>query len=271
MGKTGGGKSMFCSYLINQCCLQKKRALVCITEGSEKKMIMRVIEGLSGVSSAVSKDCKNGNKVLEDSDRQKIEDAKIIFDKYVFMFKSSEATSVEKIHTDMKAEIERVKNHNAECKFNPTLHPELEYSVNIVDYTGRIAAGSEGDSGWEKIKQAFVERVQFCVNTETVGIDFAQVNSAGEEAALAGKCLTRAHIGLGRAIAQELTNFFTINTKNGSETGYLYVDKQRDGENEGKKFSMQKDFAHGKWDLTDSRELTTNEDSLEDVSKEDKK
>lgn len=237
MAVSGGGKSMMTSQLVALCVRQKKYAHVVSVEESKRTFLARIFAAITGIP---SKRLLGGIQLLTNEEKALIEGAKDSLKQYVtleFMYESN------------LAEIHRHKADMIEKRERDGLP---RYEVDILDYTGHLAASCSGDKMHEKMLEGYKARKNFVLKHNLIGFDFVQPNRDGTKKNDDEGILRSTDIAGGFDIIRVFDNLFSINrgAKNVSEnTAVLYVDKARNGDLKGKKYEIPTEFDKGRYNL----------------------
>lgn len=234
MSVTNGGKSMMAHHIIKQAMKQRMHVHITCVEDRPKSFARKLTSCLTGIEINRLKafSGKNPDKPSTD-EREKIKKAQEFMKEFLkvdFIY----GQSVEYIH-------KRKLEYDLDCKIKNKAAPK----VDIIDYTGHIAAKSYGDKMYEQMRNAYGQRKDFALETGKICFDFAQVNREGGRRLGDKKSLDATDLAGSYDLAQVCDNIISINRSEFDKTNNaarLKIVKARDGE-VGNEFQITTNFA----------------------------
>lgn len=208
--------TMMCHHLIRRCVEMKIPAYVSCVEDRYKSFMYKNMASLTGISIKRLKDPASLTSA-EWEDIKKYSDLMKKYIKVDFVY----GQSVDTVH-------KLALDYDLECEIKGIPKPV----VNIVDYTGHIAARSQGEKSFEKMRNAFAARKDFALKHEKICFDFAQVNREGNKKMQEDKLLTQSDLAGAYDLAQVCDNIISINRDSADITEHkcrLHICKSRDG------------------------------------------
>lgn len=162
LGSTGTGKSTMAAHIVRRCIEQELYVWVGVLEDAKNTFIERILSAISYVPRSTIK-----NKTMTKEQKEAVS---VAYNKLLKYCKVQfiRARDIDTIH---KYAIE----YDAECDSKKKPKPV----VNIVDYTGHIAAKSAGDKTYEQYRAAYAARKDYALKHNKICFDFAQTNRAG--------------------------------------------------------------------------------------------
>ena len=250
---TGGGKSMMSHHLIKRAIAQKLYIHVTCTEDRKVSFTRKLLSSMTGISLNVWKDYKTGARQPTSEERKLISEAAGLMDQYLkvdFVY----GMSIEGIH-------KLKKEHDLACVSEGRPVPV----VDIVDYTGHIAARSSGDKMYEQMRNAYAARKDYALANGKICFDFAQVNREGSKRLNnEEKTLGVADLAGSFDLAQVCDNIISVNRSQANimdHKAVLKIAKARDGE-VGHEVEVGTNFVCAQYVMADHRWLTTRPQDL---------
>jgi len=238
IGATGNGKTATSHHILRTCVETQTYCYISVLEDRPDSFIYKLVAGITGID--INR-LKKGN--LIDSERTLVKKAKQDINEYI---------KADFVYGQDVATIHRLANDYDQLRM--AANKPLPF-VNIVDYTGHIAAKSNGDKGFEKMRNAYAERKDYALQSKKVCFDFAQVNREGAKRQNDEKILTHNDLAGAFDISQVCDNIISINRNamNKSEsTAEFHISKARDGIN-GVTVQVGTQFHKARFDMKDFR------------------
>lgn len=215
IGVTNGGKSMTSHHILRQCVQTQTQCYISVVEDRPESFILKLVAAITGIE--INR-LKKGPITSEQ--RVLIKKAKDDINQYV---------KADFVYGQDVSTLHRLANDYDQIRIAAGLPIPF---VNIVDYTGHVASKSNGDKGFEKMRNAYAERKDYALVNKKVCFDFAQVNREGSKRLNDEKILTQNDLAGAFDIAQVCDNIISINrnamnkTENRAE---FHISKARDG------------------------------------------
>lgn len=241
---TGGGKSMMTQHIIKCSVDQKMHVWVGVLEEREKTFIMRLISSLTGISMS---ELSRKNELTKEK-IAKIELARKNIKEYVRVefIGAKPLNVVHKIAEDYDLDLKRAGQEHRIPK------------VNVVDYSGHVAADEKGDSVHNSFRYAYALRKDYALRNRKICFDFAQVNREGMKNMKTGEVIKIHHLASGYDLSQVCDNIISINRNDTEDIPYnkarLHFCKTRDSAN-GATMSLNVDFGKCSWDMNSSEKI----------------
>ena len=237
IGPTNSGKSMMSHHLISQAIEQEMYVHIAVVEDRPKSFMRRLVANLAGVEINAIKflSDKFTSQQIKDIDR-----AKELINKYVKIDFAYD-DSLEMIH-------QRKSEYDSERE-SKGLPP---YDVDIVDYSGHIATKSTGDKMYEKYRNAFAERKNFCLLHNKIGFDFAQLNREGFKKKESELSVNHGDLAGAYDLSQVCDNIIALYRTPKHEQNNdicLVITKVKDGELSRDGYLVGTDFKCARWNM----------------------
>ena len=136
----------------------------------------------------------------------------------------------------------------------------VPYDVDIVDYSGHIAVKSTGDKMYEKYRNAFAERKNFCLLHNKIGFDFAQLNRSGFQKKEQGVLVSHGDLAGAYDLSQVCDNIIAFYRTADHEANHdiqLLITKVKDGEVTPKGYTVGENFKCARWDMNKNNGVKT--------------
>jgi KaiC/GvpD/RAD55 family RecA-like ATPase len=232
---TNGGKSMMTHHLISQSIRQGLTVHITIVEDRPKSFFRRLFANVTGIE--INRLKYNWND-LTSEELKKVEDARELIARNV------------KIDFGYGESVDAIHRKKLEYDAERVARGQKPYDVDIVDYTGHIADKSSGEKTYEKFRNAFAERKNYCLINNKIGFDFAQVNRAGFQKKQNDMALTHGELAGSYDLSQVCDNIISINrfpSDIAANTATLLISKVKDGITNQEGHKVGTDFARARW------------------------
>jgi hypothetical protein len=239
IGPTNSGKSMMSHHLIWRSIVQQLNVHIAVVEDRPKSFMRRLIANLTGIEITRLKYAGFRNQPhLTLEERNKIESAQNLIRKYV------------KIDFCYGESITAIHNRKTEYDAERLSKGFKPYDVDIIDYSGHLAANSLGDKMYEKYRNAFAERKDFCLINNKIGFDFAQINREGFRKKEEGKTITHGDLAGAYDLSQVCDNIIVLYRTKDHESDHditLLITKVKDGILSREGFLVGEEFSKARW------------------------
>jgi hypothetical protein len=237
IGPTNSGKSMMTHHLIARSIEQKMSVHIAVVEDRPKSFVRRLLANLTGIEINRLKFQSNS---LSAQEKQSLLDAQASIGRYV------------KIDFCYDEGLESIHQKKAEYDAERVAKGLLPYDVDIVDYTGHIAVKAAGDKTYEKYRNAFAERKNFCLVNNKIGFDAAQVNREGFKKKEQNVSISHGDLAGSYDLSQVCDNIIAIYRTPDSEQNNdvnLVITKVKDGMLSRDGYTVGENFKCARWDM----------------------